>query len=67
MRARPAALIAGGILLAEMRPAGAHHSFAVFDTRHPLELTGTVQEFRFASPHTLILLEVKGTDGKNTI
>jgi hypothetical protein len=67
MRARLAALMAGGILVGAITPAPAHHSFTVFDTQHPLELTGTVQEFRFTSPHSLILLEVKGTDGKHTI
>jgi hypothetical protein len=44
----------------------AHHSFAMFDTDHPMELTGTVTEFKFTSPHTFILLEVKGTDGSST-
>jgi hypothetical protein len=68
MRARLAALAVGGILAAAVgNPAGAHHSFTIFDTQHPLELTGTVQEFRFASPHALILLDVKGKDGKSTI
>jgi hypothetical protein len=67
MRARLAALTAGGVLMAAVGAAPAHHSFTVFDTQHPLELTGTVQEFRFASPHSLILLEVKGENGKTTI
>jgi hypothetical protein len=44
----------------------AHHSFAMFDTDHPMELQGTVTEFKFTSPHTFILLEVKGTDGSST-
>jgi hypothetical protein len=44
----------------------AHHSFAMFDTDHPMEITGTVTEFKFTSPHTFILLEVKGTDGSST-
>ena len=38
--------------------ATAHHSIAQFDQSHPLELVGTVQEFRFTSPHAFILLEV---------
>jgi len=38
----------------------AHHSFAMFDQEHPIELVGTVKEFKFTSPHTFILLEVKG-------
>ena len=37
----------------------AHHSFAMFDQEHPIELTGTVKEFKFTSPHTFILLQVK--------
>jgi hypothetical protein len=41
----------------------AHHSFAMFDMQHPIELTGTVKEFKFVSPHTLLILEVKGADG----
>jgi uncharacterized protein DUF6152 len=44
----------------------AHHSFAMFDTEHPMELKGTVQEFKFTSPHTFILLQVKGDDGNVT-
>ena len=44
----------------------AHHSFAMFDTDHPMELSGTVTEFKFTSPHTFILLEVKGSDGSAT-
>ena len=65
MRARVAAL-ATGVLMAG-GPALAHHSFTIFDTQHPLELAGTVQEFKFTSPHAVILLEVRGEDGKTTI
>ena len=36
----------------------AHHSFAMFDQEHPIELVGAVKEFRFTSPHTFIVLEV---------
>ena len=45
----------------------AHHSFAMFDQEHPMELQGTVQEFKFTSPHTFVLLEVKGSDGGQTV
>jgi hypothetical protein len=66
MRAR---LVAGAAaaLMAAASPAAAHHSFTIFDTQHPLELTGTVQAFRFSSPHAVIVLEVKGDEGKTTI
>jgi Family of unknown function (DUF6152) len=42
--------------------AGAHHSIAVFDQAHPLEIVGTVKEFRYSSPHTFILLDVTDND-----
>ena len=45
----------------------AHHSYAMFDQEHPMELQGTVQEFKFTSPHTFVLLEVKGSDGGQTV
>jgi hypothetical protein len=62
-----AALLLGGVMMATGSVALAHHSFAVFDTQHPLELQGTVQEFKFTSPHAFIVLEVKGDDGTTTI
>src|SRR5271167_4399376 len=40
--------------------AWAHHSIAMYDHEHPIELVGTVREYRFVSPHSFILLEVKG-------
>jgi len=30
---------------------------------HPKEITGTVKEFRFVSPHTILIVAVKGEDG----
>ena len=43
--------------------AMAHHSFAMFDTDHPIEISGTVKEFRFVAPHSILIVEVKGEDG----
>ena len=57
------ALLAGVALVVTGGAVFAHHSFAMFDTDHPMDLQGTVTEFKFTSPHTFILLEVKGTDG----
>ena len=45
----------------------AHHSFAMFDQEHPVELAGTVTEFKFTSPHTFILLKAKGPDGAEAV
>jgi hypothetical protein len=47
--------------------AKAHHSFAMFDQEHPIELAGTVVEFRYTSPHSFILVDVKGNDGASTV
>ena len=63
MSPRLAVILMGSAVLAATGSASAHHSFAIFDTEHPLELRGTVQEFRFTSPHAFIVLEVKGADG----
>jgi hypothetical protein len=59
----PTALLAGAALATAVGDAAAHHSIAMFDRDHPIELVGTVQEFRFTSPHAYILLEVKRADG----
>jgi hypothetical protein len=55
--------VASAALVALGGAAMAHHSFAMFDQEHPIELTGVVKEFRYTAPHTFIILEVKDTDG----
>jgi hypothetical protein len=45
----------------------AHHSLAMFDQGHPIEIAGTVLEFRYTSPHTFILLDVEDPDGESTV
>ena len=35
----------------------------MFDALHPREISGTVKEFRFVSPHTILIVTVKGQDG----
>ena len=42
----------------------AHHSFAMFDQDHQIELEGVVREFRFMAPHTFIVLDVRAEDGR---
>jgi hypothetical protein len=64
---RPSAvLLAGSALLAMGAPGMAHHSFAMFDQEHPIELVGTVTEFKYSSPHVYILLDVKDQEGTST-
>jgi Family of unknown function (DUF6152) len=63
MRLEITALLAAGTLVGFGGSVFAHHSFAMFDQEHPIELAGTVKEFKFTSPHTFILLEVKDGEG----
>src|SRR5216684_1113776 len=44
-----------------------HHSFAIFDQENPIELEGVVQEFKFTSPHSFIILAVKQQDGSTQL
>jgi uncharacterized protein DUF6152 len=57
-----AALIFGIGLVATRDVAVGHHSVAMFDREHPIQLTGVVREFKFANPHAFIALEVAGKD-----
>jgi Family of unknown function (DUF6152) len=63
MKSQFAALLAGATFAATGSAALAHHSFAMFDALHPKEISGTVKEFRFVSPHTILIVSVKGQDG----
>ncbi len=42
----------------------AHHSFAMYDQAKVLTITGTVKEFQWSNPHSLIWLIAGGLDGK---
>ena len=61
-----ATLLVGGALAWSGGSAIAHHSFAMFDAENPLTIEGTVQGFKFTSPHTFIILQVKAQDD-NTV
>ena len=53
-----AALIVGAAF-----PAGAHHSFAMFDMGKTLAVTGTVKEWVWANPHSWLYVVVSKADG----
>lgn len=38
--------------------ASAHHSFAMFDKEHPVELQGTVKSWEFTNPHSWLVMVV---------
>jgi hypothetical protein len=63
MKFQTKALLAGAFFVATAGTALAHHSFAMFDAEHPIEISGTVKEFKFVSPHTILVVEVKDQSG----
>jgi Family of unknown function (DUF6152) len=55
---RPLAMLA---LSTAAASAWGHHSFAMFDAQHPVQIQGTVKSWEFTNPHSwLILLVMKG-------
>jgi Family of unknown function (DUF6152) len=58
-----------GILLASATfvgfSASAHHSVpAYFDMSKVVTITGTLKEFKFQNPHSIMVLEVQNPDGQ---
>jgi uncharacterized protein DUF6152 len=51
-------------LTAAAVPALAHHSGTMFDDKKEVTLTGVVKEFQYSNPHSWLLVDVKGEDGK---
>ncbi len=45
-------------------PANAHHSFAMFDMKKNIVVTGQVKDFQWTNPHMWIQLVTQGADGK---
>jgi hypothetical protein len=62
---RAAAILAAATIL-PVSVAFAHHSGAMFDDKKEVTLTGVVKEFQFTNPHSWLLVDVKGSDGKVT-
>lgn len=55
-------ILAAALLLAT--GATAHHSFAPYDIRTRIELTGVVESWRFIRPHPQLVLRETGDDGR---
>ena len=47
-------------------PMLAHHGGAIYDTKNPVTLKGTVTDFKWSNPHTQIYFDVKDDNGKVT-
>ena len=56
------ALFAGFLLFAGV--AFAHHGTANYDTNKTVTVKGTITDFQFVNPHVIIVMDVKGDDGK---
>jgi hypothetical protein len=59
----PVLVIAAGFLLAP-GSASAHHGYAAFDTSAEVTLKGTVTDFHFTNPHTVVEFDVKDDHGQ---
>ena len=55
------------LLAVFMGAASAHHSTAIYDSDNPVELSGTVVEWKFTNPHCIIELEVRDDSGETVI
>jgi Family of unknown function (DUF6152) len=67
MKSHVKTLLAGAALIAMGGMALAHHSFAMFDQEHPIDLVGVVKEWKYTAPHAFIILEVKEEDGTSQV
>jgi len=66
MRNRFVVLLLAAGACASAAPALAHHSGAMFEEKKEVTLSGVVKEFQFTNPHSWLLVDVKGPDGKVT-
>jgi hypothetical protein len=57
-------LIVAAVMAALSIPVVAHHSGAMFDDKKEVTVTGVVKEFQYTNPHSWLLVDVKGEDGK---
>ncbi|MBM3817624.1 MAG: hypothetical protein FJW14_01210 [Acidimicrobiia bacterium] len=47
-------------------PAAGHHSGTMFDDDKTVTVEGVVKEFQYTNPHSWLLVDVPGADGKVT-
>ena len=60
------ALLSVGVGTLMAVPGLAHHSGAMFEKEKTITVEGVVKEFQYSNPHSWLLVDVKGKDGKVT-
>jgi hypothetical protein len=60
------AWLATGIVACASISLAAHHSGAMFEEKKTVTLEGVVKEFQYTNPHSWLLVNVTGKDGKVT-
>lgn len=58
------AVAIAALLSAFSVPAQAHHSSAMFDDQKTVIVSGVVKEWQYTNPHSWLLVDVTGADGK---
>jgi Family of unknown function (DUF6152) len=66
MRGLFRASLAAGVLAFAGGQAGAHHAMTIFEL-FASTIEGTVQEYRFVNPHTILVLKTDGANGSTTV
>ncbi len=57
-------LIAAAAALASAGPVAAHHTFAMFDLKKVVTVTGTLKDFQWTNPHIWVEITVPSRNGK---
>ena len=65
-RAFTTAILALAALIVTAAPGIAHHSATMFDDNKTVTVEGVVKEFQYTNPHSWLLVDVTGKDGKVT-
>jgi hypothetical protein len=62
------AIVSLGVAIAALAaPAGAHHSFAIYDMQQNVEFKGVVDTVKFRNPHMAMTLKVKDASGQEKL
>jgi hypothetical protein len=59
-------LLLMGLAMAATVTASAHHSGAMFEERRTVTFEGVIKEMQWTNPHSWLLVDVTGEDGKVT-